>query len=633
LAGIVGFVTGAVLVAPSSAGATPPQYTLEERTTAIVGPSLVYVEMVYTGYLRNKQTNEPLWPSPVVYNRACSGFVVNGDGHVLTTLPCVKPSDETVRLHALNALGRTMIADKKLDSKELDNFVKTNLGQTAFTGQDPATPAEARLFGQFEVATGGKTDSPAIPGKIVTTTESGTGNLALVKLEQGNLPAVELSQAAAPEQGAPLFLTAFATTDNDPRTGAFTAVTKSVKVIGTGTRGESTVYRTNGDVGGASQGGMAVDSDGRVVGMIDSDLALSDRANRAIIQMPAITALLGTAGVSNTLSDNDKRYRRGLDAYFGGRYDTAISELGAVASSDPRNRTAQTYRQYALDRQKIEAETSPGTPSWLVPTIAAAGGALVVGLIALFIMLARRRRRPKVPFNPYPSSAPLALPGPPVSPPASFSAPPYPVSPAPQPYAAAQPQPYAAVQPLSPAPQPYEAQQPQPYAAQPYEAQQPQPYAAQPYAAQQPQSYAAAQPYAAQPHAATQPPISGGAPIYYPHAQPTSPAPNTGQPQYVAPQQAPQPQHTGQPEQVPVDNAWQQTQPIPAPQPVQQPQPPAVPVVRHDGQRWSVVPTATPFPEAGGEPSTWPKEASPEVQPPDDGSPPGPPLPRSPWAS
>ncbi|HEX2774505.1 MAG TPA: trypsin-like peptidase domain-containing protein, partial [Micromonosporaceae bacterium] len=399
--------------APAPAVAAPP-YSLDERAVAIASPALVYVEMVFTGYVRDKQTKTALRTRPVTVNRRCSGFVVNPDGYVVTNGVCLQPGAEAVRQIALYSLGRTLIDEEQLDPKELDAFVEKNRDDTIYTGVDAADAPESRVFAQFNVATGNLTASPAVPGAIVETLEADQGNVALVKLQRGNLPAVELNPATDLRQGSDLVAIGFDSNDSGSGTDTYTPRWKSVKLSSLGTRGLVPVYRVNGDLGVTSRGGMLVDTSGRAVGMIDSDQARADRDNRAAIQSVTIAELLKDKGVANTLGETDRRYRGGLDAYFAGRYSSAISAFETVVEKSPDNQVARTYRQNALDRREIEGDAG-GLPVWLAVLLGAAGGIAVSGLVAVAVIAVRRRgerRRQAAGFAPYPyapvSAAPMS---------------------------------------------------------------------------------------------------------------------------------------------------------------------------------------------------------------------------------
>ncbi|PZF91827.1 S1 family peptidase, partial [Micromonospora deserti] len=383
---------------PSSAAVNPglkpwaeaAPYSPEERALAISAPSLVFIEAVVTGVLRETKSNVPLSATPVTFKRRCSGFVINPDGHVVTNGQCVRPEAEAARERALYTLGRILIEQKKLTAPQLDRYVQTRMTTTSFTGPQPGTEPTSKVFGQFNVARGDLTASPAVPAEVVRVLPADNGDLALVKLAQTNLPAVELSQEAALGPGAALLVVGYHTTDADFRAATHTLRSKPVRVSATANQGAVTVLRINDDIGIYSHGGIAIDTSGRVVGVLDNDRAANGGANRAVVPVSVVTGLLGETGVTNGLAEADRVYRSGLEAFFAGRNAEAIKQFDTVAASSPTNLLAQAYRQNAVDRARLEAESNDSSP---LLTILLAGlvGALVVGVVVAAVLLLRRR--------------------------------------------------------------------------------------------------------------------------------------------------------------------------------------------------------------------------------------------------
>ncbi|MEH1165418.1 trypsin-like peptidase domain-containing protein [Micromonospora sp. CPCC 205539] len=367
-------------------------YSPEERALAVAAPSMVFVEAVFTGTLREAKSGVPLSVTPVTFKRRCSGFVVHPDGQAVTNGQCVRPSVDAARERALYTLGRILIEQKKLAAPGLDEYVRTRLSTTAFTGATPGSEPTSQVFGQFNVARGDLTASPAIPGQVVRVLDPDAGNLALLKLAQPSLPAVELASGGAPGPGAALLVMGYRTTDADFRAATYTVESKPAQVAGTANQGSVSVSRLNDDVGIYSSGGVALDTAGRVVGVLDNDRAASGGANRALVPVAVVTGLLSEAGASSSLADTDRVYRDGLDAFFAGRNDDAIDSFDRVASSSPANLLAQAYRQNAVDRARLAGE-SDGSSRLPMALLAGFGGALVVGLVVLVVVLLRRRPR------------------------------------------------------------------------------------------------------------------------------------------------------------------------------------------------------------------------------------------------
>ncbi|MER7457610.1 trypsin-like peptidase domain-containing protein [Micromonospora sp. NPDC126480] len=368
--------------------ASVPPYSAQERALAVASPSLVFLEVVVTGYLRDRTTNAPLRDAPVSFNRRCSGFAVTPNGHVVTSASCAKPDEATARQAALDAHAHALVRENKLAANQIGGFVQANLAKTRFTGTDPAAEPASKVNGQSNYAKGGAVQPQAIPGEVVGASAPDAGNTALVKLSREGLPAVELTDSATIEVGGSLLIVGYDSADAD----VYWPRARLVVVTDTERRGSSPVYRINGDAGRAAYGGVALDPTGRVVGMLDVDPSRADKASRLVVPVAAALGTLGESGVKSQISDSDRRYRAGLDAYFSGDEAAAVSHFDQVVTAAPANVLAQAYRQNAVERQRLKGDdTSTGSSG---PGLLLAGlvGALIVALPLLVVVLLRRRR-------------------------------------------------------------------------------------------------------------------------------------------------------------------------------------------------------------------------------------------------
>ncbi|TDC47061.1 hypothetical protein E1258_28885, partial [Micromonospora sp. KC207] len=260
---------GAFPTATPAAGFRPwsqaAPYSPQERALATAAPGLVFVEAVFNGYLRDGRTGALLNPTPVTFQRRCSGFVVNPDGHVLTNGQCVAPDEPVARERALYTLGRILVAGKRLTSGALDGWVRSRTANTRFTGKEPDRPPSSQVFVQLNQARGGLTGTPAIAGEVVRTRAADAGDLALVKVTRPDLPGVELGDPAVLAPGEAVVLAGYHTVDTDFRDATYTLRSKTVQVTATDTaQGPVPLFRIGDDIGIYSHGGVALDPAGRV---------------------------------------------------------------------------------------------------------------------------------------------------------------------------------------------------------------------------------------------------------------------------------------------------------------------------------------------------------------------------------
>jgi Trypsin-like peptidase domain len=386
LAGAPVVLAGVIVADPVAAA---PPYTLEERAAAIASPALIYFEVQFSGYLRHRETGEALNANAIVISNRCSGFVVSAQGHALTSRRCLERSQESAVSSAAPVLANDMVSAGKLAADQKDAFIKQVLDTTEFTGDAPGSKPSRKVYGQVFQGHQGLTTEPAIPGEVISGPSDDSSDVALIKFIQNGLPVVEVGDGNL-TTNAEVVLLGFATSDTvSPFT--FVVRQRSAKVTGRFGTKKPVTFQIDGDLAGNSLGGMAVDSAGRVVGMINVDKSTKEPF-RLITSSEQIKKVMADANVANSLAETDRIYREGLDAYFGGRYAEAIHKLNNVVTVMPDHALAASYRQNAANRLAIEGDVRPSTvPGWMVALTVGLAVALVVCLTALILLLLRNR--------------------------------------------------------------------------------------------------------------------------------------------------------------------------------------------------------------------------------------------------
>ena len=378
----------------ASAAQAAPSYTMEERASAIAAPAVLFIESRTEGYLRLKATGQMLHEKPITVSHRCSGFVVSGDGHVVTATRCVQPSVEGLRSSASYTLANSLIREKKLAAEQKDAYIAGLATTVEFTARDGAS-MDTKIYGQLFQAWGGVTTEPALPGQLMQSLSAAGGDLSMVKFAHQGMPVVEIGGTAM-EAGQPVVAIGFGTgPDAVPETANYTLRTRAVRVTEQIKEKSPAQYRLDGDVGVFSHGGVVVDESGRAVGVITADPGAKDRANQAAIDVAVIKDMLAAASARNALSERDQAYRSGLDAYFAGRYTEAIGTLDRVVKEVPSHSIAANYRRQAAQRLAVEGEPDDGLPLWAVILITALVSVLLTLTAVLVVLAVMRRRRPK----------------------------------------------------------------------------------------------------------------------------------------------------------------------------------------------------------------------------------------------
>lgn len=387
----------AVIAMPAQGGVAVPSYTRNEPAIAVARPSVVYIELTYTGYVRDTVTGALRDQAPVVFHRRCSGVVVNPRGNVVTTSACVRPSDDVVVATALETLssttGRNHPGAGQADGPRTD--AKDN---SAFTGRRAGTRPTVAISVQFDTATPGAKSALSVPATVTATQLPTAGNVALLKLDGPAFPAIEFGASRDPKPGDPLIVLGYGPGVSEQAAGKYTLRSKTVTVTNrTGTNR----FGLSGDIGTDSQGGPVVDDDGRLVALVDVDSSLPDRPTHDLITMPHITELLDRSGVTNSLADTDRGYRDGLAEYFAGQYSRAIDIFEALPAQ-PSN-AARIYLDLSQQRLADEGNAIPNKAAWRQYALALLLGVFIIlllGAVGSAVRLwARGRGRRRIPHR------------------------------------------------------------------------------------------------------------------------------------------------------------------------------------------------------------------------------------------
>jgi hypothetical protein len=387
MAALLGLVSTTFAATPASA---VPPYTVEERAAAIASPALVLVDVAFEGYLRVRATGELVYDQPMSVHNRCTGIVVNADGNVITPTHCVSLRADDLRTAATGVVVDEMVRVGKVAAADRESFLSNVRKNADFTGTTKDAPPVVSVSAQLFVAT--NTTDAAIKGKVVKSQASDKGDVTLIKLDAKGLPVAKLGKTAF-SPGDPVVFSAF-TSQNPGATQATFTVDFKVQRIQSpyGTADPPTLFRHDGDLGPTWHGGMILDNDGNVIGIITTDQSSTNRAPRLAQDTTPIFALLGESGVSNEQTDLDRTYRAGLDSYYAGRYRDAIKKFDAVLKAQPNNVPASTFREQSNVRMAVEGDNSP----LLSPLVLIGLGGLAVLIIAgLVVALLVRGRRLK----------------------------------------------------------------------------------------------------------------------------------------------------------------------------------------------------------------------------------------------
>ncbi|WP_238006625.1 serine protease [Dactylosporangium sp. AC04546] len=397
LLGVLGIVT----VSVPAVAAPALTYTRNEPAIAMVSASTVYLEVTYTGMLRDTKTGQPRTPAPVTVLRRCSGVVVDPQGDVLTTTLCVQPGDDIILVNALYRHGRDLVTQGTLAPDKLDGFVESIQAASSFTGEKAGAPPAVRVLGQIDIATPELATTPAIPGTIQSVLPANAGNAALVRLQRPGLPVIELGPGDDPTPGDSVVAVGYGPASSDLVAGSYTIKAKTLTVTD---RTATNRFGLSGELGPDARGGAVVNTDGRLIALLDADPNVQDDPTSDLITMLHLQKLLAQAGVTNQLSDVDRAFRDALAAYFAGKFALAVGKFDAVLKSDPTHVYAGVYRDRAAKRLSLDGDSVENQGAWLQYVLYLAAGA------ALVLLLERGGRRLLPKRKPAPQPVPQPAP-------------------------------------------------------------------------------------------------------------------------------------------------------------------------------------------------------------------------------
>lgn len=388
--------------------AVPPvlaiQVTKEERAAAYARPAIVYLEMVWQAWVKHPQWG---WtdPDPATegaqawqWSSRCSGFVINPSGHIVTAGHCVDDGTEGARDDAIRFAAQWLIEQTftPYTADDYEALVSEGHATWRVEGEERDSPPDLTVYVQRGVATSGLTGGEAFPARVIDFSPVSQGDVALLKAERTDLPAVKLAPAEEIQIGTPVLSIGYPGATDAIEDVTLEPTYKDGKVSSKDTRegGLFPVYEISADISSGMSGGPTVDLKGRVVGLNSLSLAKGTGAAETagfnyVAPSSLIAELLARNGVQNALGPTDQAYRAGLESFFAGDYEAAIAKFDEVLALAPAHQQAQEWKQKATKA----AASAPKGGGLSMPLIAGAIGALLLILGGGFFLI-RRQRKP-----------------------------------------------------------------------------------------------------------------------------------------------------------------------------------------------------------------------------------------------
>lgn len=348
---------------PLRAGAQSADNPEIRQATTIAEPSVVFLYVRIQGSLLDHRDGQV--HGPYVSSSKGSGFFVNASGDIVTATHVVTPTNDDVH-QAL--VDRYIIA-------VTGNQLATN--DPAFLAYMRATDVnsvslDVRVITQALHIPGNATDDDlerlGLPATVVASTAVADLDVSVIHVSRTQQPALLLHQGETPPNneslvllGYPQMAPVFSTTP-EIDFGLLTdvrAVGSSVPPNAGVLPRQATVIQTSAYSEHGVSGGPGVDSQAQVVGLVSFGAAAGTPI--FLVSAEDISGVLSKAGVSNTLSNADQRWRSGVAAQQRGDRSASIADYRACLDASPDN----TGCRSSLARLTSNASSS-GPPVLLI---------------------------------------------------------------------------------------------------------------------------------------------------------------------------------------------------------------------------------------------------------------------------
>ena len=413
LAGMPGAGAQTTSPAPVTTG------TPEQKAAALVGPSVVYIEQSWRAWVRVPKSSELLYFDGYVndgyafeWSTRCSGFVVNPAGYVVTAGHCVDSGEEGARDTALQLAVQWLIDQGYIFKPDFQYWLDEAHLIWGVEGEEKGSDADLEIFVQRGVAAGGVKSGNTFPARLVDYTPWSEGDVALLKIEETDLPTLLIEPAGAIAIGTPVLSVGYPGSTDQVTDASLEPTYKDGQINAEKTRegGLLPVYEMSAALSGGMSGGPTVALNGGVVGVNSFGIVGETEAFNFITPSSLVGEMMSQNGVMNEVGPIDVAYRAGLDAYFQGDYRTAITKFDEVLALSPGHQQAQELKIEAtklVSTQPSPSATEAGgggdAGGSSFPVIPVVGIVLAVIVIGGVIFAMSRRKGPSV-------TAPIAAP-------------------------------------------------------------------------------------------------------------------------------------------------------------------------------------------------------------------------------
>jgi S1-C subfamily serine protease len=359
-----------------------------------------------------------------------SGFVVNPDGYILTNAHVV--SDETIKRLVLAEVINEVV-NAALDGLKKEEKEAVTADTAAFRAYGESVYAQILAKTNFKidkkvnvVDPSGKYEKvadlvnngfPAAVVKAGSDFMKDNRDVALIKIEASDLPALKLSKSENPGIGTKIFVFGFPVTAEFTRSSLLeSTVTQGVVgALRDSFKKEFKIIQSDAKMSQGSSGGPMIDVNGDVIGIItyQTGAKLQESGDNFAFAIPARIGqeMLDDASVQNQPGNYQAHMRAGFELMRAKRCKKAIEEFELAKGTNDKFRAdsyvepyikncdAMITRGESVDDWWGEAREKFGAVGYVGWAIVGAGTFVFLVLLALIVILAKKMKRKEKEFN------------------------------------------------------------------------------------------------------------------------------------------------------------------------------------------------------------------------------------------
>jgi S1-C subfamily serine protease len=385
--------------------------TADERTVVLVDPAVVFVDTSVTVSIRLTYSDHTQYSGVSTISKTYhvdygsgSGFAVNPNGTIVTASHVVEPVQQDLRNYAANKLFQLPKGKNPFDQYSGTGDVRLdNLLQQCYDGVACKFQTKRTVRVYIPVQIAGVSEPKPLPARVLRSTGFDATDVAILQVNAQNMPTVPLATTANDlKSGQPITALGFPGSAEDLPTG-FTEPAKlfgrvsNVRSEGAGKVVEASIP----NVSHGTSGGPAVDSNGKVVGLISYTRLDPDDGSPTQIYLRTVddirAALRSAGGVQAARGEVDNLFSQAMSYFWDRHYSAALPLYQEVLNLYDGHPLAKTY----LSQSQAKAGGPEDVPLPAAKATGRRSPVLLIGVPALvvvvvlvaMVVLARRRRR------------------------------------------------------------------------------------------------------------------------------------------------------------------------------------------------------------------------------------------------